>query len=346
MQLKGKNFQRYYLKIINMIKKLLEKNKLRLAPMAGVTNSPFREICLKNYAGFVTTEEIDATSLVYNQSERTKEISNFYEREKPIAMQLLGCDPKIMSEASIILQDMGADIIDINMGCPVPKITKKGKGAALMKDILETSKLVKSMRLVTKLPLTAKIRSGWNDENQNALEFSKMLEEEGIDSITVHPRTRNQRYQGLSKWEIIKNIVDGIKIPVTGNGDVKSFDDAEKMLQFTSCNSVMIGRAAIGNPWIFNFNYQKLSDKNKLDKIISDILFHIELMKDFFSERNIDLQIKKQLSYYSKGFKNSKELRLKIFRSEEKIDCILEFFLENLRETFEMIETNLEKTKA
>jgi len=346
MQLKGKNFQRYYLKIINMIKKLLEKNKLRLAPMAGVTNSPFREICLKNYAGFVTTEEIDATSLVYNQSERTKEISSFYEREKPIAMQLLGCDPKIMSEASIILQDMGADIIDINMGCPVPKITKKGKGAALMKDILETSKLVKSMRLVTKIPLTAKIRSGWNDENENALEFSKMLEEEGIDSITVHPRTRNQRYQGLSKWEIIKNIVDGINIPVTGNGDVKSFDDAEKMLQFTSCNSVMIGRAAIGNPWIFNFNYQKLSDKNKLDKIISDILFHIELMKDFFSERNIDLQIKKQLSYYSKGFKNSKELRLKIFRSEEKIDCIIEFFLENLRENFEMIETNLEKTTA
>ena len=329
-----------------MIKKLLEKNKLRLAPMAGVTNSPFREICLKNYAGFVTTEEIDATSLVYNQSERTKEISNFYEREKPIAMQLLGCDPKIMSEASIILQDMGADIIDINMGCPVPKITKKGKGAALMKDILETSKLVKSMRLVTKIPLTAKIRSGWNDENENALEFSKMLEEEGIDSITVHPRTRNQRYQGLSKWEIIKNIVDGIKIPVTGNGDVKSFDDAEKMLQFTSCNSVMIGRAAIGNPWIFNFNYQKLSDKNKLDKIISDILFHIELMKDFFSERNIDLQIKKQLSYYSKGFKNSKELRLKIFRSEEKIDCTIKFFLENLRENFEMIETNLEKTTA
>jgi len=215
-----------------------------------------------------------------------------------------------------------------------------------MKDILETSKLVKSMRLVTKIPLTAKIRSGWNDENENALEFSKMLEEEGIDSITVHPRTRNQRYQGLSKWEIIKNIVDGINIPVTGNGDVKSFDDAEKMLQFTSCNSVMIGRAAIGNPWIFNFNYQKLSDKNKLDKIISDILFHIELMKDFFSERNIDLQIKKQLSYYSKGFKNSKELRLKIFRSEEKIDCIIEFFLENLRENFEMIETNLEKTTA
>jgi len=191
-----------------MIKKLLEKNKLRLAPMAGVTNSPYREICLLNDAGFVTTEEIDATSLVYNQSNRTKEISSFYKREKPIAMQLLGCDPKIMSEASVILQDMGADIIDINMGCPVPKITKKGKGSALMKDISETSKLVKTMRQATKIPLTAKIRSGWNDENENALEFSKMLEDEGIDSITIHPRTRNQRYAGLSKWEIIKKIVD------------------------------------------------------------------------------------------------------------------------------------------
>tara|TARA_Y100001970_G_scaffold1372_1_gene1612 strand:- start:9732 stop:10736 length:1005 start_codon:yes stop_codon:yes gene_type:complete len=332
--------------IINMIKKLLEKNKLRLAPMAGVTNSPYREICLLNDAGFVTTEEIDATSLVYNQSNRTKEISSFYKREKPIAMQLLGCDPKIMSEASVILQDMGADIIDINMGCPVPKITKKGKGSALMKDISETSKLVKTMRQATKIPLTAKIRSGWNDENENALEFSKMLEDEGIDSITIHPRTRNQRYAGLSKWEIIKKIVDEVKIPVTGNGDIKSFKDADDMIQFTKCDSVMIGRAAIGNPWIFNFNYQKLSDKEKLNKIISDISFHIELMKDFFSERIVDLQIKKQLSYYSKGFKNSKELRLKIFRSDENIDNIIEFFILNLRENFEMIETNLEKTTA
>ena len=128
------------MKIINMFYKFLEKNKLRLAPMAGVTNSPFREICLLNHSGFVTTEEIDATSLVYNKSNRTKEIADFYAREKPIAMQLLGCDENIMVEASMILQEKGADIIDINMGCPVPKITKKGKGAALMKNISQTAK--------------------------------------------------------------------------------------------------------------------------------------------------------------------------------------------------------------
>tara|TARA_B100001175_G_scaffold52002_1_gene41195 strand:+ start:1773 stop:2813 length:1041 start_codon:yes stop_codon:yes gene_type:complete len=345
MQLKERSYQIYYLKIINMIKKLLEKNKMRLAPMAGVTNSPFREMCLLNNSGFVTTEEIDATSLVYNRSIRTKEISSFYAREKPIAMQLLGCDIKIMSEASIILQEMGADIIDINMGCPVPKITKKGKGSALMKDIFETSKLVRSMRNVTNIPLTAKIRSGWNEENENAVEFSKMLEDEGVDAITVHPRTRNQRYEGLSKWELIKKIVAEVKIPITGNGDIKSFNDAKAMLDFTRCNSVMIGRAAIGNPWIFNDNYQKLSDKDKLNKIIKDISNHIELMKDFFTPRNIDLQIKKQLAYYSKGFKNSKELRFKIFRSEEKIDNMIEYFFQNLRENFQTIERNLETTK-
>ena len=172
-----------------------------------------------------------------------------------------------------------------------------------------------------------------------------MLEDEGVDAITVHPRTRNQRYEGLSKWELIKKIVAEVKIPITGNGDIKSFNDAKAMLDFTRCNSVMIGRAAIGNPWIFNDNYQKLSDKDKLNKIIKDISNHIELMKDFFTPRNIDLQIKKQLAYYSKGFKNSKELRFKIFRSEEKIDNMIEYFFQNLRENFQTIERNLETTK-
>jgi len=334
------------MRIINMFRKFLEKNKLRLAPMAGVTNSPYREICLLNHSGFVTTEEIDATSLVYNKSIRTKEIADFYKREKPIAMQLLGCDEKIMSEASIILQDKGADIIDINMGCPVPKITKKGKGAALMKDIAQTSKLVKTLRNATKVPLTAKIRSGWNEDNENAVEFSKMLEAEGIDAITIHPRTRFQRYEGTSKWEIIKNVVEEIKIPITGNGDIHSFADAESMIEYTKCNSVMIGRAAIGNPWIFNSQYQKLSKNEKLSKIISDITKHIEYMKDFFSKRQIDLQIKKQLAYYSKGFKNSKELRQRIFRTDEKIDFIFDFFIENLNKNIQITEGNFEKTSV
>ncbi|MED5283900.1 MAG: tRNA dihydrouridine synthase DusB [Chloroflexota bacterium] len=322
---------------------LIKKNKLRLAPMAGVTNSPFREICILNNSGFVTSEEIDATSLVYDKSIRTKEIASFNIKEKPIALQLLGCDEKIMSEASIILQQMGADIIDINMGCPVPKITKKGKGSALMKDIIQTSKLVNKIRKATKIPLTAKIRSGWNEEDQNAVEFSKMLEEEGIDGITIHPRTRAQRYEGLSKWEIIKNVVDNIKIPVTGNGDVKSFEDAELMIKNTGCHSVMIGRNAIGNPWIFNPQFQKLDEIKRIKKMINDIKIHIDYMKQFFSKKNIDLQIKKQLSYYSKGLINSKELRQKIFKSNEDIEIIILYFFENLEKNFNYEDVKLEK---
>lgn len=322
---------------------LIKKNKLRLAPMAGVTNSPFREICILNNSGFVTSEEIDATSLVYDKSIRTKEIASFNIKEKPIALQLLGCDEKIMPEASKILQQMGADIIDINMGCPVPKITKKGKGSALMKDIIQTSKLVSKIRKVTKIPLTAKIRSGWNEEDQNAVEFSKMLEEEGIDGITVHPRTRAQRYEGLSKWEIIKNVVDNINIPVTGNGDVKSFEDAELMIKNTGCHSVMIGRSAIGNPWIFNPKFQKLDEIKRIKKMSNDIKIHIDYMKQFFAEKNIDLQIKKQLSYYSKGLINSKELRQKIFRSNEDIEIIILYFFENLEKNFNYEDVKLEK---
>ena len=322
---------------------LIKKNKLRLAPMAGVTNSPFREICILNNSGFVTSEEIDATSLVYDKSIRTKEIASFNINEKPIALQLLGCDEKIMSEASIILQQMGADIIDINMGCPVPKITKKGKGSALMKDIIQTSKLVNKIRKATMIPLTAKIRSGWNEEDQNAVEFSKMLEEEGIDGITIHPRTRAQRYEGLSKWEIIKNVVDNINIPVTGNGDVKSFEDAELMIKNTGCHSVMIGRSAIGNPWIFNPQFQKLDETKRIKKMINDIKIHIDYMKQFFSKKNIDLQIKKQLSYYSKGLINSKELRQKIFKSNEDIEIIILYFFENLEKNFNYEDVKLEK---
>ena len=331
------------MKTIDMYFDLIKKNKLRLAPMAGVTNSPFREICILNNSGFVTSEEIDATSLVYDKSIRTKEIASFNIKEKPIALQLLGCDEKIMSEASIILQQMGADIIDINMGCPVPKITKKGKGSALMKDIIQTSKLVNKIRKVTKIPLTAKIRSGWNEEDQNAVEFSKMLEEEGIDGITVHPRTRAQRYEGLSKWEIIKNVVDNINIPVTGNGDVKSFEDAELMIKNTGCHSVMIGRSAIGNPWIFNPQFQKLDEIKRIKKMINDIKIHIDYMKQFFSKKNIDLQIKKQLSYYSKGLINSKELRQKIFKSNEDIEIIILYFFENLEKNFNYEDVKLEK---
>ena len=310
------------------MKNLLAKNKIRLAPMASITNAPFRQICIECGSGYVTTEEIDAVSLVNNKSEKTKKIIEYYPEEKPIAMQLLGNDANYLSEASKILQDIGADIIDINMGCPVPKITKKGKGVALMKDINKTSKLINHVRKNTTLPLTVKIRSGWDQNNLNALEFSKMLEQEGVDAITIHPRSRLQQFTGMSKWEIISEIVSSVRIPVTGSGDVKSLLSAKSMMKKTLCNSVMIGRGSIGNPWIFNQQYLNLNDIQRETYKKNIIIKHIELIRNFFHENQLDMQMKKQLSFYAKGFKNAREFRNNLFNSKEEInDLISSFFI-------------------
>lgn len=311
------------------MKNLLAKNKIRLAPMASITNAPFRQICIECGSGYVTTEEIDAVSLVNNKSEKTKKIIEYYPEEKPIAMQLLGNDAKYLAEASKILEDIGADIIDINMGCPVPKITKKGKGVALMKDINKTSKLINHVRKNTTLPLTVKIRSGWDQNNLNALEFSKMLEQEGVDAITIHPRSRLQQFTGMSKWEIISEIVSSVRIPVTGSGDVKSLLSAKSMMKKTLCNSVMIGRGSIGNPWIFNQQYLNLNDIQRETYKKNIIIKHIELIRNFFHENQLDMQMKKQLSFYAKGFKNAREFRNNLFNSKEEInDLISSFFIE------------------
>ena len=311
------------------MKNLLAKNKIRLAPMANITNAPFRQICIECGSGYVTTEEIDAVSLVNNKSEKTKKIIEYYPEEKPIAMQLLGNDAKYLAEASKILEDIGADIIDINMGCPVPKITKKGKGVALMKDINKTAKLINHVRKNTTLPLTVKIRSGWDQNNLNALEFSKMLEQEGVDAITIHPRSRLQQFTGMSKWEIISEIVSSVRIPVTGSGDVKSLLSAKSMMKKTLCNSVMIGRGSIGNPWIFNQQYLNLNDMQRETYKKNIIIKHIELIRNFFHENQLDMQMKKQLSFYAKGFKNAREFRNNLFNSKEEInDLISSFFIE------------------
>lgn len=311
------------------MKNLLEKNKIRLAPMASITNAPFRQICIECGSGYVTTEEIDAVSLVNNKSEKTKKIIEYYPEEKPIAMQLLGNDEKYLAEASKILEDIGADIIDINMGCPVPKITKKGKGVALMKDIHKTAKLINHVRKNTTLPLTVKIRSGWDQNNLNALEFSKMLEQEGVDAITIHPRSRLQQFTGMSKWEIISEIVSSVKIPVTGSGDVKSLSSAKSMMKKTLCNSVMIGRGSIGNPWIFNQQYLNLDNMQRETYKKNIIMKHIDLIRNFFYGNQLDMQIKKQLSFYAKGFKHAREFRKNLFNSKEEINNLISsFFVE------------------
>src|SRR5215831_2479493 len=223
---------------------------LRLAPMAAVTNTPFRLICRECGAGPLTNEELDARALLQG-SARTVEMTRFLPEERPIAMQLLGSDPDVLAEAARRLEAAGADAIDLNMGCPVAKIVSKGQGAALMRDPLAAAVILRTMRKAISVRFTVKIRGGWDERTVNAVEIAHVTESEGVDAITVHPRTRSQQYAGVAPWEIIGSVVDAVSIPVVGNGDVRSRTDAAAMVAATGCAAVMVGRGALGAPWIF-----------------------------------------------------------------------------------------------
>src|SRR5882672_4531825 len=223
---------------------------LRLAPMAGVTNAPFRLVCREAGAGLLTSEEIDARALVEGNA-RTQAIAHYLPEERPIAFQLLGGDPDVLAEAARRLAAAGAAGIDLNMGCPVSKIVAKGQGAALMRDPLRAAVIFRTLRKAVDVPFTIKIRSGWDERTVNAVEIARIAEGEGVDAITVHPRTRSQQYTGRAPWDVIAAVVAAVRLPVIGNGDVRGVDDARAMVAATGCAAVMIGRGALGAPWIF-----------------------------------------------------------------------------------------------
>src|SRR5436190_22895105 len=230
----------------------------RLAPMAAISNAPFRLIAKECGSGLTTTEEIDAFALIM-ETPRSGDMAAYYPQERPLAMQLLGKDPQALIRAAIRCEELGADIVDLNMGCPMPKITGKGKGAALMKDVPATARLLRTMRQSIAVPFTIKIRGGWDDLHLNAVEVARMAESEGVDAITVHPRTRSQRFTGKAPWAIIGEVVEAVRIPVTGNGDVHSTAEARRMVAETGCQSVMIGRGALGRPWVFDETFESLA---------------------------------------------------------------------------------------
>src|SRR5262245_55199175 len=211
--------------------------------MAGVTNAPFRLVARECGAGLLTSEEIDARGLLAN-SAHTLELARYLPEEHPIAFQLLGSDAEVLAEAARRLEGVGADGIDLNMGCPVAKIVTKGHGAALMRDPLAAALIFRAMRKAVQVPLTIKIRGGWDDHTLNAPEIAQVAESEGVDAITVHPRTRSQQFTGRAPWAIIAAVVEAVRVPVTGNGDVRSLADAQAMVATTRCASVMIGRGA------------------------------------------------------------------------------------------------------
>jgi nifR3 family TIM-barrel protein len=287
---------------------------LRLAPMAGVTNAPFRLVCRECGAGPLTSEEIDARALVLGNA-KTAALALALPAERPLAMQLLGADPDVLAEAARRLEAAGADAIDLNMGCPVPKIVAKGQGAALMRDPLAAAVVLRTLRKAVRGAFTIKIRGGWDDRTLNAVEIARLAESEGVDAITVHPRTRSQQFTGRAPWDVIASVVTAVAVPVIGNGDVRSVDDARAMAAATRCAAVMIGRGALGAPWIF------AGRDVGLDERATIIRRHLALIAAHLEPRPALVQVKKHLAWYSAGRPGSATLRPRLFAAETAADA-------------------------
>jgi nifR3 family TIM-barrel protein len=279
---------------------------LRLAPMAAVTNAPFRLVARECGAGPLTSEEIDARALVEGNP-RTRELARFLPAERPIALQLLGGDADVLAEAARRLEATGADAIDLNMGCPVAKVVAKGQGAALMRDPVAAAVILRTLRKAVRGRLTIKIRGGWDDRTLNAVEIARCAEDEGVDGITVHPRTRSQQYAGRAPWAIIADVVAAVRVPVVGNGDVRSVEAAAAMVAATGCAAVMIGRGALGTPWVFR------GEPVERDERAAIIRRHCELIEALLPERPALVQLKKHLSWYADGLPFAARTRPALF---------------------------------
>lgn len=323
----------------------LIKNPLILAPMAGVSQMPFRKVALKKGAALAPTELISAKGLFFNNVRTQSYLWHDKNIEKPFCVQLFGGEEESMAKAAYQAALIGAHIVDINMGCPVKKVTKTNAGSALLCDIKRAQNIVLAMLKATsyQIPITVKIRSGWDDNNLNFIEVAKSLEDIGISAIALHARTRAQGYSGLANWLHIKRLKESVKIPVIGNGDVQNIKDAEKMMSITNCDAVMIGRAALGNPWVFS--EQEVSNQERYETIKEHFIEHYELQKNIVNEKinATDLAIKtfrSHLLWYSKGLKNSANFRKQIVNItdvNQLLDTIEQFFLFNSYEENEIV---------
>lgn len=292
------------------------KNNVLLAPMAGVTDIAFRELCREQGCGLACTEMISSKAL-FHGSQKTRDMFVISEIEAPTAVQIFGNDPYIMSEACDSFNDEdNICIVDINMGCPAPKIIKNGDGSALMKNPGLAEDIVKSVKRVSAKPVTVKMRTGFDSENVNVLDFAKRMEQAGADAITVHGRTSKQMYTGNADWSLIKEVKEQLSIPVIGNGDIISAEDAEFRLRTSGCDGVMIGRGSFGNPWIFKQIRQKLHGEevfcpNNIEKI-DMCLEHYRRAIAYKGELKAVLEMRKHLGWYLKGMQNSKDVKDKV----------------------------------
>ncbi len=289
------------------------ENPYVLAPMAGVTDLPFRLLCKEQGAGLLCMEMISAKALQYN-NKNTKALLEIDERECPVSLQLFGADPDIISEQAKRIENLPFQILDINMGCPVPKVVRNGEGSALMNQPKLVYDIVyKTVRAIQK-PVTVKIRKGFNDDSINAVEIAKIIEEAGGAAVAVHGRTREQYYSGEADWNIIRRVKEAVKIPVIGNGDVTSGERAISMMEQTGCDGVMIGRGAQGNPWIFRelLEYERtgqIPERPTKEQIRETMLRHARLQIAFKGDYLGIREMRKHVAWYTKGLEGSARLR-------------------------------------
>lgn len=300
-------------------------NPVILAPMAGVTDLPFRLLAKEMGCGLVYSEMVSDKGLIY-QNCHTLEMLKSHERERPVAVQIFGSDPKSMAQAAKIVEASGAaDIIDMNMGCPTPKIVKNGEGSALMRTPDLAFDIMSHVVKAVQLPVTVKIRKGWNDASVNAVQMAKLAEQAGVAAIAVHGRTREQFYTGEADWEIIKQVKDHVRIPVIGNGDIRTPQDAVQMLTETRCDGIMIGRGSQGNPWIFRqvAHYLKTGELlpgPSLAERMSVLFRHLDMLVDCKGEYIGTREMRRHAAWYTKGLPHSAELRLKFNQAQSRQD--------------------------
>ena len=306
------------------------KNKVMLAPMAGVTDLAFRTVCKEYGADLVVSEMISSRGLHY-KDKKTAALLKTNQTEAPLIVQLFGNDPEIMAESAKTLESMGVSYLDINMGCPAPKIVKNGDGCALMQNEILAGKIAETVVQAVSVPVSVKFRAGWDTDSQNAVSFAKVMECSGVSAIAIHGRTKEQFYSGTANLEIIKRVKEAVSIPVIGNGDITSGASAKNMLDKTGCDSIMVGRGALGNPFIFQSIKKTLAGETYSEPTLLEkqraMQRHIELMRETKPERVGVSEMRKHFAWYVKGLPHSAKLKVQAFSAktyEELFDLVNE----------------------